>query len=240
MTRSKARSEYFKKYPYPRRRFIRTLMQGTIGLVASLLTDYQIEGKENLPKQGPLLIVGNHFHFLDTIGPIHSTPYPLEFIGDAEMPMAPAFVKFLPRIWGTLTILQGTANLESMRASEVVLAQGGILAIFPEGHVHKLPLGIPLPGVSYLALRAGVPIIPIATYSEDDWNLFGTLTRKRRRARVLTRIGQAFGPLSKGDSTVIPSRDDVRTAGWEIMSQIARLLPDHARGPYAQPQYDPA
>ncbi|MFZ3152113.1 MAG: lysophospholipid acyltransferase family protein [Anaerolineaceae bacterium] len=239
MTREKSRSEYQKKYPYPRRQFIRRIIQGFISVAAGMLTDYNIEGRENLPKEGPLLVVGNHFHFLDTIAPIYSTPYPLEFIGDAEMPAAPTIMKIFPRLWSTLTIIQGTPNLESMRAAEAVLAQGGILAIFPEGHVHKLPLGGPLPGASYLALRSGVPIVSIATYSEDDWDLFGTIFHKHRRARICTRIGKLFGPLSDRDQNGIPGREDVKAAGLEIMTQIAQLLPVHARGPYLRLKVDP-
>ncbi len=238
MTRSAARSAYQKKYPYPRRRFIRRLLQGAIAAAAGVITDYTIEGKENLPKHGPLIIVGNHSHFLDSIGPIHSTSYLLEFINDSIMPNAPANMRFLPSLWGTLKILQGTANLEAMRAAEAVLSQNGVLAIFPEGHVQKLPLGRPLPGASFLALRSGAPILPIATYSEDDWDLFGTLSRKRRRARIITRIGKPFGPLGTG-TDAIPGRLEVKAAGWEIMSQIAQLLPEHVRGPYGQPAPSP-
>jgi len=198
------------------------------------LLNYRVEGKENLPKSGPLLIVGNHFHFLDTISPIKVTRYPLEYIGDAEMPMAPGIVKIFPRIWGTLTIMQGTANLEAIRAAETILEQHGTLAIFPEGHVHKPPLGSPLPGAAFLALRLGVPIIPIGTFSEDDWDVFGTIRKKHRRARVVTRIGKPFGPLATGDANCVPSREDVKRAGQEIMEQIARMLPESARGAYLQ------
>ena len=166
MSLRKQLNEYKIKYPYPRRRLIRRALKSAISLAASVITDYRIEGQENLPKQGPLLIVGNHFHFLDSIGPIHCTDYLLEFINDTLMPNAPASMKFLPSLWGTLKILQGSANLEAIRASEAVLAQGGVLAIFPEGHVHRLPLGKPLPGASFLALRSGVPILPIGTYSK--------------------------------------------------------------------------
>jgi len=235
MSLRKHLNEYKIKYPYPRRRLIRRTLRGAIRLAASVIADYRIEGQENLPKQGPLLIVGNHFHFLDTIGPIHCTDYLLEFINDTIMPNAPATMKFLPSLWGTLKILQGTANLEAMRASEAVLAQGGVLAIFPEGHVHRLPLGKPLPGASFLALRSGVPILPIGTYSEDNWDIFGALTRKNRRARIVTRIGKPFGPLAPGDLDKIPGREEVKAAGWEIMSRIADLLPPHARGVYGKP-----
>jgi len=226
---------YIKKYPYPRRRVIRRFLQRLLSIAATALTDYHIEGQENLPKEGPLLIVGNHFHFLDSIGPLRSTNYLLEFINDLEMPNAPPSMRFLPSLWGTLKILQGSPNLESLRAAEAILTQGGVLGIFPEGHVHPAPLGKPLPGAAYLALRSGAPILPISTYSSDNWDLFGTLHNKKRRAQVISRIGKPFGPLAEGSLSKVPLREEVRAAGWEIMSHIAELLPAHARGIYAQP-----
>lgn len=233
MGRQEIKSEYLAKYRYPRHQFRRAFLRGGINILAKILVDYEIYGTENLPRNGPLLIVGNHFHFLDTIGPIHSTKYPLEFIGDAEMPNAPMSMKIFPRIWGALRIMQGTPNLEAMRAAEAVLEQDGILGIFPEGHVHKPPLGTPLPGAAFMALRLGVPILPIGTFSEDDWILFGTLRNKRRRARVVTRIGEPFGPLDIGEPGKLPGRVEVKAAGKAIMEQIAALLPPSARGPYA-------
>jgi 1-acyl-sn-glycerol-3-phosphate acyltransferase len=232
MGRQETKTEYLDKYRYPRHQFRRGFLRSGIALLVKILVDYQIYGKENLPKKGPLLIVGNHFHFLDTIGPIHSTKYPLEFIGDAEMPNAPMSMKLFPRIWDTLRIMQGAPNLAAMRAAEAVLEQDGILGIFPEGHVHQPPLGTPLPGAAFLALRLGVPILPIGTFSEDDWKIFGTLRDKRRKACVVTRIGKPFGPLVIGEPGKLPGRVEVKAAGQAIMEKIAALLPISARGPY--------
>lgn len=233
MSRRQSRTDYQQKYPYPRHRGRRTFLRGGIHFLAWLLLDYKVYGRENIPEKGPLIVVGNHFHFLDTVAPIHITPYLLEFINDAIMPMAPSQVKFLPRLWKTLRIEQGTANLEALRAADAVLCQDGVLGIMPEGHVHKPPLSSPLPGAAYLALVSGAPILPIGTYSEDNWDIFGTPRRERRKARVVSRVGKVFGPLGEPNPEKRPGRAEVAAAGQKIMTRLAELLPAHARGVYA-------
>ncbi len=222
---------YTRKYRWPRRRFIRGLLAVTVDIIAALLTRWEVIGKENIPKEGPLLIVGNHFHFLDTVAPMHSTRWPLEYIGDFVMPNAPTLMKIFPNAWQTLRIEQGTPNFEALNASEAVLSQNGVLVIYPEGHVHSGPLNPALPGAAFMALRTGVPILPMGTISTDDWKLFKTIIDKKRRLRVQTRIGKVFGPL-KSKNPDRPSREELKEAGRQIMTHIAALLPSEYRGEF--------
>lgn len=224
-------ARFIKKYPWPRRRLIRGVFSGLIDVIGAILTRWEIHGRENIPDKGPLLIVGNHFSFLDTVAPIHATPWPLEFIGDFEMPNAPPIMRVFPNAWQTLKIEQGTPNFEAMRASEAVLAQDGVLVIYPEGHVNGGPLRPALPGAAFMALRTGVPILPMATISDNHWKLFKTITEEKRRLGVTTRIGKVFGPL-KTNNPNRPNRQEIRDAGNVIMTQIAALLPAEWRGDF--------
>jgi len=223
--------KYFKKYPWPRRGYIRSVFSGVIDILASVLVRWEVTGKENIPQKGPLLIVGNHFSFLDSVAPIHVTNWPLEFIGDFEMPNAPALMRIFPGLWQTLKIEQGTPNFEALQASEAVLAQDGVLVIYPEGHVHSGPLRRALPGAAYMALRTGVPILPMATISDNHWKLFKTISEEKRRLKIFTKIGEVFGPL-RSDHEKRPSREEIREAGHLIMSKIGALLPKEYRGDF--------
>ncbi len=223
--------EYIDKYPWPRRRFIRWLLRSSIDIAAGLLVRWEITGKENIPQTGPLLVVGNHFHFVDTIAPIKTVRKPLEFIGDFEMPNAPPIMRIFPNAWQTLKIEQGTPNYEALQASEAILAQNGMLVIYPEGHVHSGPLNPALPGAAYMALRTGVPILPMGTISDNHWKLFNTITEQKRRLKVMTKIGKIFGPL-KTENPNRPSRKEIKAAGDLIMTKIAALLPKEYRGDF--------
>ena len=77
---------------YPRRQVRRALLRALIAVGLAALTDFHIEGLENLPAAGPLVIVGNHFSFLDPVAVIHITRYPMEFIGGRQAPNAPAAI----------------------------------------------------------------------------------------------------------------------------------------------------
>ena len=223
--------DYIEKYPWPRRRIIRGLLRFGINVVAGILVRWEVRGLENIPDKGPLLIVGSHFHFLDTVAPIRWTRWSLEFIGDFEMPNAPPIMRLFPNLWQTLKIEQGTPNFEALRASEAILQQNGVLVIYPEGHVHAGPLQRALPGAAYVALRMGVPILPMGTISDNDWKLFKTIPEKRRRLGVYTKIGKCFGPI-ESENRERPSRDEIRSAGKLIMTRIASLLPKEYRGKF--------
>lgn len=222
---------FIKKYPWPRRRFIRRVLTNAIDLAASILTRWEIKGRENIPNKGPLLVVGNHFHFLDTVAPIFTTRWPVEFVGDLVMPNAPPIMRLFPNAWQTLKIQQGTPNFEALQASQAILAQNGVLVIYPEGHVHSGPLGPALPGAAYMALRTGVPILPMGTISDNDWKLVKTISENKRRLKIFTHIGEVFGPIETSNPER-PTREEIKAAGRLIMTKIAALLPQEFRGEF--------
>jgi len=221
------------RFLYPRRRFIRGFLRRLAHLAFAAITDLEVVGKENLPERGPLLVVANHFSFIDPVAMVRATPWPLEFIGGFHMPNAPPSVTWIPKIWGYLPVFRGTASRQALRASEAVLAQGGVVGIFPEAGNWATVLRPPRPGAAFLAVRTGARILPMGF--DGFLGVFPHL-RKFRRARVTVRIGKPFGPFqATGHGRV--RRKRLEAIGHEIMHRIAELIPPESRGHYSD---DPA
>jgi len=194
-----------------------------------MLTRLEIVGSENIPQQGPLLIVANHFHFADPLALIRAFPGPLEFIGGSEMPFAPRLVRALPKLWGYHAVHRGTGARDALRGAEDVLSAGGVVGIFPEGGSWASVLRPARPGTAFLAVRTGARILPVGIDGLVD--LFSSLFRGKR-ARVTVRIGEAFGPFA-ASGRGRQRRIQLDEIGETIMKRIALLIPPERRGYYS-------
>jgi len=213
------------KITYPRRQVSRKLVRYLASAAFTLLSDFKIKGQEHLPHEGPLLVVANHFSFIDPVAVIKIAPWPLEFVGGGDFPHAPNIVKSLPKLWGFYPLRRGTASRDALRAAEIILKQKGVLGIFPEGGNWAEVLRPARPGAAYLASRTGARILPIALYGFND--IFPVHLGKRPTVHV--NIGKPFGPFSasgKGRER----RRQLDGIGMKIMQHIADLLPDNFRG----------
>ena len=149
------------RYPYPRRFAIRAFLKWLSRPGAAALTKYKIEGEENFPKNGPLLVVFNHFNFIDPVVIVRAMPWPLEFLGDFEMPNVPLWAKIIPWLWDYYRINEYDSSREPIRAAEAVLAQDGVMAIAPEGRLSEQYLRPPHRGAAYIAARNEVQVLPV-------------------------------------------------------------------------------
>jgi 1-acyl-sn-glycerol-3-phosphate acyltransferase len=216
-----------------RRRPIRYILKKLSIPAFGLLTQLEIIGEENLPKKGPLLVIGNHFSFIDPVAFVRMAPWPIEFVGGAEMPHAPLWTRIIPFLWGYFRLYRGTGSRDALRAGEAILKKGGFLGIFPEGGNWATVLRPPRPGTSFLATRTGARILPVGLYGFTE--VFRSLGQMRL-AHVTINIGQPFGPFTATGSGR-KRRAQLDEIGHEMMRRVARLLPQELRGYYSD---DPA
>jgi 1-acyl-sn-glycerol-3-phosphate acyltransferase len=131
---------------------------------------------------------------------------------------------------GVIWVERFNADFSAVRATLARLKKGGVLVLAPEGtRSHTGALQEAWAGVSFLAVKAGVPIVPVALIGSDDSLVFSNL-RRLKRTLVTIRVGKPFmlPPISGDRDSALKSYTD------EIMCRIAALLPPERRGVYAE------
>jgi len=218
---------------YKPNRALRRFFQGVTRGLFNILSKFEVEGEENFPESGPLIVVGNHFSFLDPPAFIAVTPWPMEFIGGAFNPHAPKIVRFIPKLWGYLPVYRGTGSTFALKEAQRILNNNGIIGIFPEGGSWAEVLRPARPGAALLAAKTGAKILPIGLQNLPA--MFPSL-RKCKRARIKVKIGKPFGPFSISGSRY-DQRQQLDQIGHNIMKQISKLISVEKGGLYSS---DPA
>jgi len=194
-----------------------------VRMMLFLLSRWEVEGKENVPREGPLLVVANHMTNLDP--PLLSVS-----LGRYAMFMAKEGLfrtklsNYFIRGLGGFPVRRERMQREALIAAEQVLNNGYALCIFPEGmRSRTAQLRQAFPGAAMIAIRTGVPILPAAITGAET--VKGAVWL--RRPRLTVTFGQPFQlPPPAGNN----NRD--KCAEY-IMERIAELLPPEYRGVYA-------
>ena len=143
---------------------------GLVRPIYSLLYPVQVEGAENVPAEGGCLLCANHLSNRDPIYIAIRAPRRIHFMAKIEL------FRFWPVSWfvrslGGFPVDRGHSDLNAVRTSLAILKEGHGLGVFPQGT--RSPDNTPTPmldGVSMIALRSGVPVIP--AYIGGPYRLF--------------------------------------------------------------------
>ena len=124
-------------------------------------TRTRVVGKHNIPKTGAFLLAPIHRSNVDTPLAAAVTTRRLRFMGkDSIWKIAP--IGWVMSALGAFPVTRGTADREALKRCIAVLEAGEPLVLFPEGTRQSGPLVHPLfDGAAYVAVKAGVPIIPV-------------------------------------------------------------------------------
>ena len=210
----------------PRLHFARRLFRQFARLVARilirLLTNAEIHDLDHFPRKGPALIVINHLGDTDIALLLAALPLALDGLGKIELYDFP-ILGTLMDWYGIIWLHRGQADRRAIRCAFDALAEGRLLAIAPEGR-YTLTRGLEEggAGAAYLAMKANVPISPIALTGTENDRVYGNLSRFRRPKITLT-VGQPFH---------LDTSKDVQAATRQIMETLASLLPVEYRGAY--------
>jgi len=207
--------------------FLCTAGNWTLRRTAWLFADYEVLGKERVPKTGSLIVVANHQSNMDPPILAASVPRRLKFLAKAEL-FERRWAAFLLNAWGAYPVRRGEAD---RRAYEWLLGElarpNGAMALFPEGTRTPHSMGRAKRGIATLAVRSNAALLPVGLTGTEGMSNYLRVLNPTGTIRV--NIGRPFA--IRADRTPA-SQDDLDALTIEIMARIARLLPEDYRGVY--------
>ncbi|KAA2253020.1 1-acyl-sn-glycerol-3-phosphate acyltransferase [Solihabitans fulvus] len=215
------------------------LIKGLVGPLTRLVYRPTVEGLENLPKDGPVILAANHLSFADNLIIPIVVPRKVTFIAKAEYfegrGVKGALSRWFFSSLGHVPVRRGNgrAAKDSLETSAQVLTDGGAFAIFPEGTRSldgKLHRG--RTGVARLALGTGARVVPIGLVGTEQVIPVGR--KLPRICKVTVRFGK---PL---DFSRYEGLDDslpvLRSVTDEIIYAILELSGQEYADNYQQSQ----
>ncbi|PYZ94490.1 1-acyl-sn-glycerol-3-phosphate acyltransferase [Salipaludibacillus keqinensis] len=171
----------------------------------------KVEGKENIPSDGGILLCSNHIHLLDPPFVGAFLKRQTRFMAKAELFDAPILKRLLPKL-GAFPIRRGMSDRQALRTGLKLLKDSEMIGLFPEGTRSKTgKLGKGLTGVGFFALRSNASVVPCA--------VIGTY-------KPFSTLKVVYGPPVDMESAR-ENKISAEEATEQIMSGIQRILDEN-------------
>jgi 1-acyl-sn-glycerol-3-phosphate acyltransferase len=201
--------------------FSRTTLRG----FAKVVWRPHVEGLDNVPDSGPVILASNHLSFIDSVMIPMVAPRRVSFLAKAEY-----FEGTGVRGWAAREFFNGLGTVPVERSGSrdsvavletalSVLDGGGAFGIYPEGtRSRDGQLYRGRTGVGWLALRSGAPVVPVGLIGTDQIQPVGS--RVIRPRRFVIKFGEPLDLSDCGEGDDSRAR---RAATDRIMDKIAEL-----------------
>ena len=197
-----SKKEVKKELPERFYRFIKPIL----GTIFKLYYNPKIYGKENIPKDGPILGVGNHKHIMDQCLAIISTKRFLRYMAKKEY-FDGKFAWFFKWV-GCIPVNRSVKDTDAKEKAILHLQTGGAIGIFPEGTRNKtkeflLPFKF---GAVSMAKKTNSLLVPFAITGDY----------KFRSKNLVARFGKSF---EVGDMTLEEANQKLEKAIGDLMKK---------------------
>ena len=187
-----------------------------IGLM-HLLTRWKVEGKENIPASGPLLVIANHLSLADPPVLGISISRRVAYMAKEELfqaGLSSYFVRYF-----AFPVRRRKVTRDTLKHTEQSLARNLAVIMFPEGSRspnHRLQPGFS--GSALIASRIDATVLPVGVTGTEAIKGIGWCLR---RPKITAKIGRPFKPPVNGKLT----RPELTRLTEYMMERIAELLP---------------
>lgn len=195
-------------------------------MVLRVFADWKVNGVENVPPMGPLIIIANHQSNFDPPLLSASLPRRVYFLAKSGLFMGP-FVTWFLNSYGAFPVNREGADVRAYRWVLSQLRAGKPVVLFPEGTRSRYGMMKAKPGIAQIALQSQASILPVGivgTHRLGTWMRVFNPTGK-----ITVNIGQVFSvPPIEGR----PSKELLDSISDMIMQRVAMQLPEEIRGVY--------
>ena len=193
-------------------------------MVAVVWWRIDIKGRNNIPSHGAFLLCPVHRSNID--GPLTAifTGRRMKYLAKYEL------FKVAPLGWlftamGAISVNRGVPDRVSLKTCLEVLEEGHPLVLFPEGARRDGPVVERVQeGATYLALKAGVPVVPVGISGSEEANPRRTIFLRPVKLRVV--IGEPIRLDVTGESV---ARSAVREGSELIRSRLQELFDEASK-----------
>lgn len=185
-----------------------------------LLTRTSVIGRHNIPASGPFLLAPIHRSNIDTPLAATVTRRRLRFMGKDSIWKVPG-VGWVMSALGAFPVTRGTADREALKRCIAVLEAGEPLVLFPEGTRQSGPTVMPLfDGAAYVAVKAGVPIIPVGIGGSELVMPKGSKMIRPRKCVVI--VGEPI--FAERDAQGRVPRSAIKDTTTRLSTELQRLF----------------
>ncbi len=185
------------------------LLKPILGPIFKLYYHPKVIGKEVIPKEGPILIVGNHKHLYDQCLAIISTKRMIHYMAKKEY--FDGKMRWFFKMVGCIPVDRSKKDDAATTSALEVLNDGGAIGLFPEGTRNKteeflLPFKF---GAVSMASKTNATIVPFGITGDY----------KFRSKNLVMRFGT---PFKVGDM-------DLETANKKLYEEVKSLMEENLK-----------
>ena len=180
------------------------------------------EGLDNIPEEGPCVLVCNHVSYVDAVVIAACVRRPVRFVMDHQIFRIP-LLSFIFRAMRAIPIaparVDATLKERAIGEAQAALAAGEVVGIFPEGRLTENgELGPFRPGVQQIVAAVPAPVVPMALSG-----LWGSFFSRAYRGRAMRRLRGMFSRIA---FVVAPPIEPAAATPEALQTIVARLRGD--------------
>jgi 1-acyl-sn-glycerol-3-phosphate acyltransferase len=128
--------------------------------------DVRVHGAHHVPRSGAAIIASNHIGLLDGPLLVAFAPRPVHALTKKEM--FTGVTGGLLRAVGQIPLARRHVDVAAVKDCLKVLRDGGVVGIYPEGRRGDGEWHVVRPGIAYLALVTGAPVVPLVMFGTRE------------------------------------------------------------------------